>query len=271
VKRVKRMNFFFALASICILYPILIVLPFNLKAKKKFILIFISFLISLTGILSIELFPLWQTLLIMVVLAGLASILIGKRMPEDIAHVTIDKANYANIVNTSIFKDLVQNQSTLEKEEHFIRVETKVVGVVSAEEEDTIEDAILEELALLAEVQPYVSDNFIEIIGEDNNINNPTSIEPVYEELQSNLYVAATIESDNEDLLKFGDIEELDDSPEVMETSTPVSSHYLSEIEKLLQEEENDSIIEQKGKQFPVVETKNEPVKRNEIKLEKLY
>jgi hypothetical protein len=267
MKRVKRMNFFFALASICILYPILLVLPFNLKAKKKFILIFISFLISLTGILSIELFTLWQTLLIMVVLAGLASILIGKRMPEDIAHVTIDKANYANIVNTSISKDLVQNQSTSEKEEQFTRVETKVVGVVSAEDED----AILEELALLAEVQPYVSDNFIEITGEDNNIKNPASLEPVYEELQSNLYVAATIESDNEDLLKFGDIEALEDSGEVKETSTPVSSHYLSEIEKLLQEEENDSIIEQRGKQIPVVETKNVPVKRNEIILEKLY
>jgi hypothetical protein len=272
MKRVIRMNFFFALASICILYPILLVLPFNLNAKQKLILILISFLISITGILSIDVFPLWQTLLIMVVLAGLASILVGKRMPEDIAHVTIDHANYAKVVNTTIAKDLVQNQSTFEKEEHFTRVEeTKVVGVVSDEDEETIEDAILEELALLAEVQPYVSDNFLEIIGEENTINNPASLESVYEELQPNIYAAATIESDDLDLLKFEEIEEQDDSEEAMKLNIPISLHYLSEIEKLLQEEENDSNIAQKVNELPLVETRKEPVKRNEIKLEKLY
>jgi hypothetical protein len=261
------MNFFFALASIIILYPILLVLPFKLKAKQKFILIIISLLISITGILSRELVPFWETLLIMVALAGLASLLISNRMPENIVQVTIDKANHAKIVNTFISNDLVHNQSIIEDEEHSTRVKTKVVGVVSDK------DTMLEEVALLADVEPYVSDNFIEIMDEDNNINNPANLKPIYEEFHSNLYVAATIESGDEDLLKFEDLEELDVSGEAIEINTPVYSHYLSEIEKLLQEEENenDSFIDEKEKQTQVDETKNNPVKMKEIKLEKLY
>jgi hypothetical protein len=265
------MNFFFALASIIILYPILLVLPFKLNAKQKFILIIISLLISLTGILSKELFPLWQTLLIMVALAGLASLLISKRMPENIVQETIDKANHAKIVNTFISNDLVHNESIIEDKELYTRVETKVDRVVS--DEDTMEDSILEELALLAEVEPYVSDNFIEIMDEDNIINVPANLEPIFEEIHSNLYAAATIESDDEDLLKFMELEELDVSGEAIEINTPVSSHYLSEIEKLLQEEENenDSFIDEKEKQSQVEENKSEPVKMKEIKFEKLY
>lgn len=263
------MNFFFALASIIILYPILLVLPLRLKAKQKFILIIISLLISLTGILSKELFSFWQTLLIMVALAGLASVLISKRMPEAIVQVTIEKASHAKIANSSITNDLVKNQSIIE-EEHFTRVKTQVVEVAS--DEDTMEDALSEELDFLAEVKPYVSNNFIEIMVEDNNdIKDPAILESIYEELQSDLYVATTIESDDEDLLKFENLEKLDVSGKAIETNIPVSSHYLSEIEKLLQEEENDSFIEDKEKQTPVVETKNEPSEIKELKLEKLY
>lgn len=264
------MNFFFALASIIILYPILLVLPLRLKAKQKFILIIISLLISLTGILSKELFSFWQTLLIMVALAGLASVLISKRMPEAIVQVTIEKASHAKIANSSITNDLVKNQSIIEEEEHFTRVKTQVVEVAS--DEDIMEDALSEELAFLAEVEPYVSNNFIELMVEDNNdIKDPAILESIYEELQSDLYVATTIESDDEDLLKFENLEKLDVSGKAIETNIPVSSHYLSEIEKLLQEEENDSFIEDKEKQTPVVETKNEPSEIKELKLEKLY
>jgi hypothetical protein len=266
MKRVNRMNIFFALASSIIVYPILFVLPLRLKVKQKFILIIISLLISFIGILSKNLFPFWQALLIMVALAGVVSVLIGKRMPEEVVPVTIEKVNYVNIANSSINYDLLQEQSILE-EEQFTRVETQAVEVGSDEYGKAMDDALIEELTFLEEVEPYVLGDFIE---DNNDINNQTTLETIYEELHSNLYVAATIESDDEDLLRFEDLEEPENLEKSTESNIPVSSHYLSEIEKLLQEEENDRFIGEKEKLAPIVEVKHEPSKLKEIKLEKL-
>lgn len=82
----------FALVSLIFLVPILFTLHLGLKAKGKFIVIVVSFFVSIIGILAKNTFSLWQSGLMVVLLSFLAAYILDKRMGSSIyAHTRSDK------------------------------------------------------------------------------------------------------------------------------------------------------------------------------------
>jgi hypothetical protein len=261
------MSLLFALASILIVYPILFVLPVGLKAKQKFLLLIISLVISLVGILSKEVFSSWQTILIMLALAGLSTILVSKRMTEH-----SDMASYYPRVKHSIHdlddEEFVSNmgisiQDKIEDNEE-ISGHSLIDNTEKIEREGVFEQEIL----------PFLSDRLINQI-ETNDIQSEEEIETFLEEIHTERLVAAAVEEDKDEL-KMDEIENIEDFllEELTEISLPEevvkvdssnsSNHYLSEIEKLLEAEEAED--------FRVTEeSKTNPPLLKEIKLEELY
>jgi hypothetical protein len=252
----EKMNIVFALVSIIFLYPILFVLPFRIKAKQKLFLLIISVLISIVGILSVKLFPFWQTLLIMVALAGLASILVSKRMPE-------------NAVIKSDEREEIFRETRLFNNEHYINDQSNIAEINDPFTVQVEPGEDMEDLVSILDIESLVAGNRNETIEQiDSSVEE--TYESLYEELHSDLFAAATLESIEEEM----DIEKLDNLGENIHTIDiiqPESTLYLSEIEKLLLEEEINSLTEKEGKVTPIVEIKDVLSQRKEIKLEKLY
>lgn len=204
------MNILFALVSIFFIYPILYFLPVRMNGKQKFFLLMLSLFIALTGILSINILPLWQTMLMMLALVGLLTIVINKRMPETIPYennTLID--NQLELRELHVSKSLL-NDSALDVpkihiyQEHLEKVEDEI-----------IDDYLKEDISKFEE---FLDPQFLEkseVIFEEFEIHedNPT-IDSFYEELETNLFVESK--------------EKLEDEMD----------EYLSDIERLLKEEE---------------------------------
>ncbi len=97
----------FGLVSLVVLIPLLMFLPLGLKAKGKFTIIVVSFLIAILGILAKNTFSLWQSGLMVVLLAFLAAYIMDKRsgstlfvhiMPEKKVSMVEDKAVEENTI-----------------------------------------------------------------------------------------------------------------------------------------------------------------------------
>ncbi|KAB2338725.1 hypothetical protein F7731_04030 [Cytobacillus depressus] len=69
-----------AIASLLILTPTLLLLPVGFSVKWKLGLIGVAFLLASAGLLASVQLPLYQTILILFLLSGLVSILLGKRI-----------------------------------------------------------------------------------------------------------------------------------------------------------------------------------------------
>jgi hypothetical protein len=265
------MNTLFAIIAFILIYPIIWIMPFRIKAKQKFLLLIIALFISLTGIASKNILPFWQTIVIMVAFAGLASILISKRMTniEDSLPFSQEKEN-------TYFESISTINSTIDQDE-------KVVGEEKVfflnEKDEIVEDLENTSLAIEVESDHLIVGNIQEKITH-NEIEDDDFIDAIYDELQAKLYVASTLENNEkfegiEGLIEFEEFSL--EEPELtngnisqIDTVTVESSQYLSEIEKLLQEEENESliVIEEKVK---TVSEKEQPIDFKKIKLEKLY
>jgi hypothetical protein len=252
----EKMNIVFALVSIIIVYPILFVLPIRISGKQKLFLIIISLFISIIGILSVHLIPFWQTLLLMVALGGLASILVSKRMPENKVKMSDERDEFLQEKGLFNIEHLNNEQSDLDE------INERINLKVEPEKDDV-------DLVSILDMEPLVAGNMNESIEQMDNSSEET-YESLYEELHSDLFAAATLESVDEEL----DIEHLDGIEEnmnIIDTVQPETTKYLSEIEKLLLEEEINSLIEKEEKITPLVESKDVPTHSREIKLEKLY
>jgi hypothetical protein len=265
------MNILFALLSIIIIYPIIFVLPIGIKGKPKLFLLMISISISILGILSKNIIPLWQTILIMGALAGLSTILISKRMTEDIPVKSTDQKDF---LPTKVFNDsnLMEEKSNHDDSTLVLVNEKKdfVEDLFQQEEEEFDFDFDVEHEPLVS----VIPDNILDL----NEILDEQSLEFLYEELNASSYEAAVAQEPEESIFEFEELEELVEMQEFEnpiepdgsqdKVEQPVTSQYLSEIEKLLlDEEENESLIETSSTPNNVV--KEKPLK--EIKLEKLY
>jgi hypothetical protein len=265
------MNTLFAIIAFILIYPIIWIMPFRIKAKQKFLLLIIALFISLTGIASKNILPFWQTIVIMVALAGLASILISKRMEniEDSVPSSQKKEN-------TYFESISTINSTIDQDEKVIE-EEKVFFL--NEKDEIIEDLKDTSLAIEVESDHLIVGNIQEKITL-NEIDDDV-IDTIYDELQAELYVASTLENNEkfegiEGLIEFEEFSF--EEPELtngkiskIDPVTVESSQYLSEIEKLLQEEENESLIVLEEEKVKTVSDKEQLIAIKEIKLEKLY
>jgi hypothetical protein len=273
------MNIIFALASIIIVYPILSALPLRITAKQRFLIIGISLIISITGIVSLDLLATWQALLLMVALAFLVTILISKRIPEE----------EVKTVETHIQESRLSSPKDVNEEDSLIvkTISNKENGQNEiAEDVNFEEEEGLEELASILQFDTQVSNSKI----NEDEIKDEEIEDYLNNELQSHLYVAASVESDLEDVIAYKNVIELDsvnqsdefedlielegfnDGKELNEDKAATemdTSSYLSEIEKLLLEEEIDSLLDKEDKPMLKAEEKEKTTK--EFKLDKLY
>jgi hypothetical protein len=272
----EKMNIIFALASIILVYPILAVLPLRITAKQRFLIIGISLIISITGILALDLFAAWQALLLMVALAFLVTILISKRIPEEEVKTVATHIQESRLGSP---KDVVEEDSGIVKT--ISNNENEIAEDVNFEEEEG-----LEELASMIQIDTQVTNCKI----DEDGIKDEDIEDYLNNELQSHLYVAASVESDIEDVIAYENIIELDsvkqseefedlkelegfnDCKELNEDKAATemdTSSYLSEIEKLLLEEEIESLQDKEDKSMLKAEEKERSTK--EFKLDKLY
>jgi hypothetical protein len=271
-----KMSIIFAMASIILVYPILSALPLRLTAKQRFLIVGISLIISITGILALDLLATWQALLLMVALAFLVTILISKRIPEEEVK-TVETHIQESRLGSS--KDMIEEDSVIVKT--ISNKENELADDVNFEEEEG-----LEELVSMLQFDTQVTSSKI----DEDEIKNEEIEDYLNNELQSHLYVAASVGSDIEDVIdhenvielnsvnlseEFEDLKELEgfnDRKELNEDKASAvmdTSSYLSEIEKLLLEEENDSLLDIEDKPMQKVEEKEQSTK--EFKLDKLY
>jgi hypothetical protein len=265
----EGMDILLTLVATIIIYPIIFILPFGMKAKQKLLLLTISLLISTMGILSLNIIPFWQSLIMMVALAGLATIILRNRLKEQKEHNHVIKVERKVV-------DYASNKS--------IQPVTIIENIVGKTEEskENVQDIVDSNVIVIPLITQ--AQELEEITFEPDLLEDEMQLETLFEEIHANKYVAASIELDDdmeeiEFLKEFEPFEELDKFDETddqieIEDNTPIEpTHYLSEIERLLQEDEMDSLIELEERNIEDKKVEGDSVtpQLKEFKLEKLY
>ncbi|MHC0037469.1 hypothetical protein [Pseudoneobacillus sp. C159] len=271
------MNILFALLAFIIMYPILYFLPVKMTPLQKFSLLIVSLVISLIGIMVYTVIPFWQVGLLMAAFAGLASMILGKRMTDQNERVDFSKVIDSDEITEKNSINLFTHERELASlEERLISSNNPEEIILS--EEDT-EDSDLSEIATFLEKQNLKDEVIDSEKLEDIEIKpfeseplepDPVGLEDGMEEIKISLVEIEDIGS------LYGELEELEDNiaeledwkDDLISVDNPItdidkqrkdadedSSHYLSEIEKLLYDEENDEIEKgnkdhSKGKDF---------------------
>lgn len=221
----------FALVSLIFLVPILFTLHLGLKAKGKFIVIVVSFFVSIMGILAKNTFSLWQSGLMVVLLAVLAAYILDKRMGSSIyIHTRSNKK-----VEMVEYKAVSEKRSELEESEQILPDSLPNLMEVNQTKMETIEK---EEL----KPEPYVEK--IEFKHDDS---------PDKEKVNTNNMDFSMDEGIEEDLsfLLNRDIRD-EDAVLTLPNNDSVQSlemDYMEEIERML-ETEHDMEEWVEGKEF---------------------
>jgi hypothetical protein len=217
------MNFLFALVSVFIIFPILLLLPVGINAKQKFFLLMISLVISLAGILSKYVMPFWQTALLMLALSSLVSILLNKRMSETIQSKDAVYENFNKMEGdnpSNVFKDVFP-------------IKEKVIEPNAVLEKLLTEDNFVSEMDIASytsenENTSLVSENAVDsFVIENGNETFVSEIESNSVDLENEL---DSFNSENllEDVVLYKDVEPL----ELIE-----SASEIEELSKLYFEE----------------------------------
>jgi hypothetical protein len=156
------MNFLFALVSVFIIFPILLLLPVRINAKQKFFLLMISLVISLAGILSKYVMPFWQTALLMIALSSSISILLNKRMSETIQSEDVVYENFNEMEGDNpshVFKDVF-----LIKQEKVIASNADIERLLT---EDNVDNFVSE-----MDIASYASENENTSLISENEVDS---------------------------------------------------------------------------------------------------
>jgi hypothetical protein len=259
------MNILFALLAVLIIYPILHFIPVKMTAKQKFTLLIVALVISLIGIFVNTVIPLWQSALLMAAFAGLASMFMGKRMIEPIERGEfIINDDLEEVVERDSIH-LFPHESDLDERDFRISMETNPSPVVQKEEnltENLADDTDLFELASLLEKQNSKGDE-IQLEKVSDNESSPSSVEHLvtgfdrFEDELEEITISTNVleeigyvESDASDntIAELEDWSNLTvekvtiDIEEQLKDDDNDTSDYLSEIEKLLFDEEADAL-----------------------------
>lgn len=218
----------FALVSLIILVPILIGLPLGLNTRGKLTLIVVAFFIAIIGNLANNIFSLWQSGLMVALLAFLVAYILDKRMGSSIyVHTRSDKK-----VEMVEYKAVSENRSELEESDHILP--DSLPNLMEVNQTETIEK---EELI----PEPYVEN--IEF-KHDDTLNK--------EKVNTNNMDFSMDEGIEEDLsfLLNRDIRD-EDAVLTLPNNDSVQSlemDYMEEIERMLETEHDiEEWVEGKG------------------------
>ena len=225
----------FALVSLILLVPILIILPLGLKARGKFTVIAVSFLIAIIGLLANNTFLLWQSGLMVVLLAFLVAYILDKRLGN-----TIFRTYY-----TEKKVSMAENKAVIESRAELVETEQALPEIIQNQTEENQNNMVTIEQEEL-KIEPYEE----EIVVEKDDTRNKEKVEV----------------SNSEDFSMDEDISFLMNrnkfAEDHHETNTDDHSihslemNYMEEIEKMLETESDiDGWIE--GKELKKQESKS--------------
>ncbi|MCB5235624.1 hypothetical protein [Niallia circulans] len=218
-----------ALLSLVIVVPVMYLLPLGLSNRGKFIIIGLALCVSAIGILSRELFPIWQSILIMLLFLIIASYFLMK--------------NWSNVLfelSEEVAESVTENvQETIEVKD------SKATTNSVIEEEDII---------------TYVSNiNSEEILINEENVTLDKTVDSLDVELD--LDVIEKLELTEQEEAIYPSVEEQEILDKELDDEA-VEKSYLAEIEKMLDEDASpviDLIEERKEDEieeipFPIYE-----------------
>ncbi len=224
--------FLFSVLGVILLIPILYFVPLQLNRKMKFLLIATSFLLAVLGSLANQIFPLWNTILIIFLLAGLSTYFIGKRVVHAVG-VQVEKDEGIGIwehseSNTKKSEEVMPNLA-------FMKVEQASQEEVKLFEEE-VTHALTEDERLLGQDSLVNSENHVvenDHIHYDENFLPSTSSFTESSQMEEE---ELDIESNQQALFEMEDdfiLEELTDRLPELDDDT--FEHEISE-EELLKE-----------------------------------
>ncbi len=193
-----------ALLSLIIVVPVMYLLPLGLSNRGKFIIIGLALCVSAIGILSRELFPIWQSILIMLLFLIIASYFMMK--------------NWSNVLfelSEEVAESVTENvQETIEVKD------SKATTNSVIEEEDII---------------TYVSNiNSEEILINEENVTLDKTVDSLDVELD--LDVIEKLELTEQEEAIYPSVEEEEILVQELDDEA-VEKSYLAEIEKMLDED----------------------------------
>ena len=152
----------FALVSLILLVPILIILPLGLKARGKFIVIAVSSLIAIIGLLANYTLLLWQSSFIVVLLAFLVAYILEKRFGSAIfVHITPKKK-----------VSLADNKTVIESRAELVETEQTLPEIIQNQTEENQNNVVTIEQEEL-KLEPYEE----EIVFEKDDTRNKEKVE----------------------------------------------------------------------------------------------
>lgn len=218
-----------ALLSLVIVVPVMYLLPLGLSNRGKFITIGLALCVSAIGILSRELFPIWQSILIMLLFLIIASYFLMKNWSKVLFELSEEVA-----------ESVIENvQETIEVKD------SKATTNSVIEEEDII---------------TYVSNiNSEEILINEENVTLDKTVDSLDVELD--LDVIEKLELTEQEEAIYPSVEEQEILDKELDDEA-VEKSYLAEIEKMLDEDASpviDLIEERKEDEieeipFPIYE-----------------
>ncbi|MED3791697.1 hypothetical protein P4571_04540 [Niallia alba] len=193
-----------ALFSLVIVVPVMYLLPLGLSNRGKFITIGLALCVSAIGILSRELFPIWQSILIMLLFLIIASYFLMKNWSKVLFELSEEVAE-------SVTENV---QETIEVKD------SKATTNSVIEEEDII---------------TYVSNiNSEEILINEENVTLDKTVDSLDVELD--LDVIEKLELTEQEEAIYPSVEEQEILDKELDDEA-VEKSYLAEIEKMLDED----------------------------------
>lgn len=180
----------FALMSIVILFPILYFLPIGFSIRGKITVLIVSLLIVLLGLMASQVVPLWQTLLLELLVVGIVTYLLNQRLGNML---------FATVEDDEVFEEENHSKSVLEglnETYSYIASSDKFVKQSVVEEQATTDEPVKENHQLNVDL-------------DSNELFSSSELEVAVasEELEETT-IEIVVDSDQEDEGYLGEIEE---------------------------------------------------------------
>lgn len=221
-------TFIFAIASLLILTPVMLLLPVGYSKKWKLGLIAAAFLLADVGLLANMQLPLYQTILILLLLSTLVSMLLGNRIQQLTPPHVDSGLNKVN--NIFLEKEPLHNNEKNNVPFHdFSSALKETAASINNIEEDLDEE--LESEPILNEEDLVIMDYQADI----SKINKPVKAE-------NQLDIDDDIDFLENRVIDFG----TDELKKTLEKKESVFENtYMSEIEKLIEADADEAFIKE--------------------------
>jgi len=239
VRGVGVENLLFAGISLVILIPSLYFLPFGFSLKGKVTILLASTLIALLGLSATAIMPFWQTALIVLLLVGIGSYFLTKKMDE---LVETNAENVEEMVVEPLTTDAEQLNDTFR--------------FIASSEKEHEEPEVEEDTSLLGKAMRQAGDPKTSVlIGQDKyqlEDHDDEVLLSIKEIAASEKHDTSDEEEEQEtEVVYLGEMEDLFDAEEIIEIDEPLDVNLDEDIDEIkindpvetAQEEQTESLL----------------------------